>query len=235
MEVKWLGHSSFRIDIGDTTFVTDPAYSADPNAPVSAADVTEADFVLVSHGHWDHAADAVEVAEASDAPIVAVAELASKLSHESENVVGILRNPSAPLDLGTGVGVGLVEMDHSSTTGLNEGNIKDAGITCGFVLDSGDKTVYFAGDTGICANLKVVGDVYDPDVALVPISGGFVMDEREAGIASNYLNADIVVPMHYDSLESLPKVDLEVFREAVTEQSPDTEAVVLSQGESVEW
>lgn len=234
MQIEWLGHSSFRIDIGETTFVTDPAYSADPNSPVSASDVTDADFVLVGHGHWDHAADAVEVVEASGAPIVAVAELGAKLSEESEDVEAILRNPSAPLDLGTGVGVGLVEMDHSSGTGLNEGDIEYAGITCGFVLESEEGTVFYADDTGICANLRVVGDVYDPDVAIVPISGGFVMDAHEAGIAADYLNADTVIPMHYDSLESLPDVDPATFEKAVKEQTADTETVVLDQGESVE-
>lgn len=233
MEVEWLGHSSFRIGIGGTTFVTDPAYSTDPNAPVSAAEVDDADFVLVGHGHFDHAADAVEVAEASDAPIVAVAELAATLEAESEEVEGIMRNPSAPLDLGTGVEVGLIEMSHSSGTGLMEGDIEYSGITCGFILDDGEQTLFYADDTGLDANLKVVGEAYDPDVAMLPISGGFVMDEEEAALATQWVGPDVVVPMHYDSLDAIPDADPEVFADAVAEQAPDTRVKILDQGDPV--
>lgn len=84
--IEWLGHSSFRVTMNSTTFITDPAYQHDPNAPVQAAEVSDADFVLVGHGHFDHAADAVEVAEASNAPIVAVAELAVELGQQNEDV-----------------------------------------------------------------------------------------------------------------------------------------------------
>lgn len=120
---------------------------------MSAPDVTDADFVLVGHGHFGHAADAVAVAEASDASIVAVAGLATQLAQQSEAIKPILRNPSTPLDLGTGVEVGLVEMDHSSSTGLHGRDIEYTGVLW-FVLNDGDHTVFYADDTGICANLK---------------------------------------------------------------------------------
>lgn len=230
MEVEWLGHSSFRIELDGTTFVTDPAYSVNPNAPVSADDVDEADFILVSHGHFDHASDVEAVAESTDAPVVAVAELAA--TYEGQGLDAIMRNPSAPLDLGTGVGVGLVEMDHSSSLGLAEGDPTEGGVSVGFVLEGSDRTVFFAGDTGICANLKVVGEVYDPDVSFLPISGGFVMDAEEAGIAAEWLGSETVVPMHYDSLDILPPADVDAFVEGV--EGAGGEAAVLDPTDATE-
>lgn len=231
MHLEWLGHSSFRIEMNGTTFVTDPAYQHDPNAPVEGSDVTDADFVLVSHGHFDHADDAVAVAEASDAPIVAVAETATLLGEEGD-VETILRNPSSPLDLGTGVEVGLIRMDHSSGRGLMGDEIDYAGLSCGFILADGNQTVFFAGDTGMCANLKVVGEVYDPDVSLLPISGGLVIDTDEAGMAAAMTNADTAIPMHYDSLDLLPEANPQEFVRAVGEYAPECETLVLQQGES---
>jgi L-ascorbate metabolism protein UlaG (beta-lactamase superfamily) len=230
MELEWLGHSSFRIRMNGTTFVTDPAYQHDPNASVEADDVADADFVLISHGHFDHADDAVAVAEASDAPIVAVAETASLLEEEGD-VETVWRNPSSPLDL-AGVEVGLIRMDHTSSRGLMDDEIDYAGLACGFILDDDDQTVFFAGDTGMCANLKVVGEVYDPDVSLLPISGGFVMGADEAGMAATMTNADTVIPMHYDSLDLLPEADPQEFVRAVNEYTPECETLIMEQGES---
>lgn len=145
-----------------------------------------------------------------------------------------MRNPSAPLDLGTGVEVGLIEMDHSNSIGLLEGSPSSTGITCGFILDDSDQTVFFADDTGICANLKVVGEVYDPDIAILPISGGFVMDPEEAAIAADWTNANTVIPMHYDSIDDIPEVDPQVFADAVDNRTPETTVELLDQGESIE-
>lgn len=234
MLLEWLGNSSFRIELGDTVFVTDPAYSEDPNAPVTADEVDDADFVLVSHGHPDHVRDAVDVAENASAPIVAVGELVVLLEERSDDVETIVRNPSSPLDVGTGVEVGLVEMDHTSSVGLDEGDVQYAGTPCGFVLDDGHQVAFFAGDTALCANLKVVGEVYDPDVALFPISGGFVLDETEAGIAADWTNADTVVPMHYDSVDAIPDAEPGAFATSVEQHAPGTETVVLDQGETAE-
>lgn len=232
MELQWLGNSSFRIGMGGTTFVTDPAYSEDPNAPVTAAEVDDADYVLVTHGHPDHVRDAVDVADAADAPVVAVSELAVALEQRGD-VETVVRNPSSPSDLGTGVDVGLVEVDHTSSVGLPDGDVQYAGVPCGFVLDDGDQVAFHAGDTALCANLKVVGDVYDPDVAMFPISGDFVVDEQEAGIATDWVDADVAVPMHYDSLEAIPDADPRAFVASVRAHAPGTEPVVLDQGESV--
>lgn len=233
VDIEWLGHSSFRIRLSGTTFVTDPAYRHDPNAPVDPTDVDDADFVLVGHGHYDHAADAVTVANVSNAPIVAVAELATRLEQQHEDVEAMMRNPSAPLDLGTGVKVGLIEMDHSSSIGLAEGDPVDTGVTCGFILDDGDQTVFFADDTGLCANLQVVGKVYDPDIAILPISGGFVMDAKEAAIAAEWTQADTVLPMHYDSIDGIPEVDPQTFVDVVADQTSETTVEIVAQGESI--
>jgi L-ascorbate metabolism protein UlaG (beta-lactamase superfamily) len=214
------------------TFVTDPAYEADPKAPVAAADVDDADFVLVGHGHHDHATNAVGVAEASEAPVVAVPELAVTLEERGDIEIA-MRNPSAPLDMGGSVAVGLMELDHSSSTGLMEGDVTYAGVNCGFIIEGEEQTLFFAGDTGICANLKIAGEVYDPDVALLPISGGPVMDAAEAGIATSWLDPAVAIPMHFDSLELLPDADPADFEAAVSEHSPATRTVVLDQGESI--
>jgi L-ascorbate metabolism protein UlaG (beta-lactamase superfamily) len=231
MEFEWLGTSSFRIEMAGTTFITDPGYQHDPNAPVEAEEVDDADFVLVSHGHFDHSADAVPVADASDAPIVASGELAIELSQQGD-VETILRNPSAPVDLGTGVAVGLVDVAHSSSTGLIDGNITDTGTPCGFILDDGERTVFHAGETGICANLELVGRVYDPAVAFLPISAGFVMNAEEGGRAAAWTNADVAIPMYHD-VPSAPAVDPQDFAAAVDEYASDCEPVLLDPGETV--
>jgi L-ascorbate metabolism protein UlaG (beta-lactamase superfamily) len=198
---------------------------------VEAEDVDDADFVLVSHGHFDHSADAVAVADASDAPIVASGELAVELGQQGD-VETILRNPSAPVDLGTGDAVGLVQVAHSSSTGLVDGDITSTGTPCGFILDDGTQTVFHAGETGICSNLELVGQVYDPDVVFLPISGGFVMDAEEGGRAAAWTNADTAIPMYHD-VPSAPEVDPQDFVTAVNEYAPDCGTVLLDPGESV--
>lgn len=230
MEIRWLGHSAFEIVIGGKTLITDPLISANPNAGTTLDKITKADYILVSHGHFDHVGDAVELSKKTGAKVIAPPELFVALSKQGAE--GMFANPTAWLSL-DGIRVAMTPASHSAALGLETGEISCAGNPVGFVIEGEGKRIYFAGDTGLCADLKlVVGEYFKPDIALLPISGGFVMDAEQAAVATTWIQPKTVIPMHYDSLPMLPQVDPQDFARLVSATAPGTRTVILKPGET---
>ena len=232
MQIRWLGHSAFEIKTGNKILLLDPALNVNPKAAVKPKDIKEADYILISHGHFDHLGDSVEIAKKTKAKIIAMAELAVYCQKKGAEV--IMLNYCSPVDF-EGINIGLVPAAHSGGIGLENGKAIYSGNPAGFIIKSENKTIYFAGDTSLCADLKIIGEVYKPDIALLPISGGFTMDPREAAIAVKWLKPKIAIPMHYDSLPILPNVDPNDFKRQIKKTSPKTNCTILKPGEQFRY
>lgn len=218
MDVTWLGHSCFRIDGDSGTIYVDPFIEENPACPISLSDVDDADWVLVTHGHDDHYSDALELASAHDATLVAnfeITEDAQDKGHanvEPMNVGGTVQ----PGDLT----VHMTEAQHSSGPGL--------GHQAGFVFELDGYTVYHAGDTGLFSDMKLIGEFLDPELGLIPIGDRFTMGPKSAARAVEFLGVDQVIPMHYNTFEFVEQ-DPTDFSNHVG-SSADT--VILDPGES---
>lgn len=231
MEIRWLGHSAFEIKLGTKTILTDPFISGNPKAGTTLDQITKVDYILLSHGHFDHVGDTVAICKKTGARVVAAPELFVALS--KQGVEGQFANPGGWSTLDGGIRIAMTPAVHSSSLGLDTGDISYAGSPVGLIIEGEGKRIYFAGDTSLCADLKViVGEYYKPDIALLPISGVFVLDAEEAAVATSWIKPRVVIPMHYDSLPFLPQIDPQEFSRLVSAKAPGTKTVILKQGES---
>lgn len=219
--LKWLGHSAFEINESNKVLLIDP-WISNPMSPAKVSDYYHADYIVVTHDHSDHLGDAVEISKNSGAPIITVFELANFLN-ETEKVNTIGMNIGGPLKLDPGISVFLTQAFHSCTHGAPTGTI----------IKNGTSTIYHAGDTGLFGDMKLIGQLYRPDIALLPIGGFFTMNPEQAAMAVQMISPRIAIPMHYSTFEAIKQDPLE-FAKKAKEFSPNTEVVVLKPGESME-
>ncbi|RLF14783.1 MAG: metal-dependent hydrolase [Thermoprotei archaeon] len=215
MEIKWLGHAAFELSTSKGKVLIDPFLTNNPMAPVKAEDLKEVKVIVVTHDHFDHLGDAVDIAKRTGAKVVAVPELASSLS----GVDTVAINMGSYVEV-EGVRVALVQAFHTCSRGFPAGCI----VNDGFV------TVYHAGDTSLFGDMKLIGEVYRPDVALLPIGGYYTMGPKEAAVAVSLIKPKVVIPMHYATFPVLVKSPDE-FLEEVKKRAPEVKAVVLKPGE----
>ena len=196
MSIKftYYGHSTFAIDANGTKLLLDPFLAPNsPVAPVSADDV-EADFILITHGHGDHIADAVPVAKRTGATTISNFEIAGWLGEQGvENAHGMHIGGGYQFPFGR---VKLTIAHHGSMLpdGSNGGN--PAGMLINF--DSGAR-VYIAGDTALTYDMKLVGEAGGVDLALLPIGDNFTMGPDDAITAAQFVQAKHVIPIHYNT------------------------------------
>jgi L-ascorbate metabolism protein UlaG (beta-lactamase superfamily) len=226
MEIRFLGHASFELSDGSTRVLIDPFLKPDNPAAVVGPDEVEPTHILLTHGHGDHAAHAVEIAKRTGAECVAIVELARWLSAQGvEKVHDPNLGGTIELDFGW---VRLVPAFHTNT--LPDGQA--IGVCAGLVVWIGGTAVYHLGDTCLFSDMKLVAERTPINVALIPIGGHYTMDQEDAVTAAELLDADTVIPMHYDTFGPI-EADAERFRTDV-ESSPRTssEVVVLKPGET---
>jgi L-ascorbate metabolism protein UlaG (beta-lactamase superfamily) len=202
LSITWLGHSTFILTTpGGARVVTDPWLEGNPMCPPDRKKIPAADLILVSHGHSDHTGDVVAVARATGAPVVAIYELAQWLEGKGLQRVtgmGIGGTISA-----AGVQVTMVAAVHTSST-VEEGRTVYLGEPAGFVIrmENGPVT-YFAGDTALFGDMRLIGELHKPEIAFLPIGGHFTMDPDAAAMACRFLGVRQVVPMHYGTFPVL--------------------------------
>jgi L-ascorbate metabolism protein UlaG (beta-lactamase superfamily) len=204
MEIKFLGHSCFQAKINGKHIVFDPFIRPNVLAAEAGIDIddVQADYILVSHGHDDHTADLNYLAEKTGATIVSSWEICTWLNKQGiTNTHPMNIGGKWKFDFGT---VKITFAAHSSS--LSDGTY--AGIAAGFLIESNAKTLYYAGDTALNQEMKLIGEYYKIDWALLPIGDNFTMDHIDACRAAEYLGCKNIVAMHYDTFAYI-KVDHE--------------------------
>ncbi len=210
MKYTYYGQSSFLLETETNTFLFDPFISQNPLA--AAVDLTkiEADYILVSHGHGDHVGDLISLAKQTKATVIAIPEVIGWVMKQGIENVHPMNFGKYTFDFGT---VRMVWATHSA--GLPDGSY--GGNPAGFVLELEDKQIYFAGDTGLTLEMKLLADLYNLDYAILPIGGNYTMDVDDAVIAADYINCSKIIGVHYDTfpvIEIDSKVAVESFKRA---------------------
>lgn len=224
IKVKFHGHACFSLSTPQHTIIIDPWFTDNPLATVKADEV-DCDYILVSHGHFDHLGDAIDIAKRTGATIISVAELATFCANNGANAHGMHIGGGYNFPFGR---LQLTPAWHGSSV-LGE-NLY-LGCPCGFVVNLEDKYIYHAGDTGLFGDMKLIGDKYDLDLALLPIGDNFVMGPDDALTATEFLRPKIVVPMHYNTFD-LIKQDANLFKQKV-EANTTSKCQILNPGQEM--
>lgn len=223
VEITWLGHSCFSIRMGKFDLLVDPFLEDSPTASVNAADVA-ADFILLTHGHFDHVTDAVAIATRTGATVVANFEIAAWLKAQ-----GVAEEKVVAMNIGGNVDLpfGRLKMTpalHSS--GLPDGSC--GGSAAGFLLQLGNQRIYLAGDTALMLDMKLIG-IGGIDLAVLPIGDLFTMGPDDSLEAIKLLNPARVIPCHYNTWPPIEQ-DAASWADRVRKHTA-AEPVVLQPGE----
>ncbi len=204
MEIHYLGHSAFEFITNGKKILIDPFLVQVPNyKPQNISNI------FVTHGHGDHLGSAIDISAKTGTPITAVFELANYCAKRGAKTIDMGLGAWKEYDWGKAI---LVPAFHSSST--PDGQY--AGNPCGIVFEIEGKTIYHAGDTCLNAEMKTIGEIYEPDLAMLPIGGKYTMDIEHAVTASEWLNSAVVVPMHYNTFDAI-KVDINDFTRQIRE------------------
>ncbi len=241
--VEWLGHGSFRFESpGGKTILLDPWLSTNPKCPTKYRTMREpakVDIVLFTHGHVDHfmLPDTKDIVERHNPKIVAPWELEFFIKAEipkANTLTFELANKGATSEI-DGIKIAMVGADHSAGAQLTgfEGVNRYVGEPVGYVIEfENGLKIYHSGDTGLMADMKtVIGDFYEPDVAILPIGSVFTMGPKEAAYACKLIRPKIVIPEHYGTFPVLVQSADEFVRFA-RDYAPKTKVVVMSPGET---
>jgi len=224
--IKWLSHSGFQITSNSGKILYLDPWFENPLSACNINDVKEAAMVLVTHDHFDHVGQAADVVKKTGGLLVANVETAGRLQSEShipaEKVCyfGYGMNIGGNL-LYEGISVTMTQAFHSTATGA----------PCGYIIKLEDgTTIYHAGDTGLFDSMKVFGELYKIDVALLPIGSVFTMDPLQAAWAVKMISPKKVIPIHYKTFPILIQ-DAKEFVDLTKREAPNVEVVVLNPGQ----
>jgi L-ascorbate metabolism protein UlaG (beta-lactamase superfamily) len=192
MKYTYYGQSSFLLETSSKKLLFDPFITHNPLAKNIDVKAIEADYILVSHGHGDHVADLVEIAKQTNATVIAMPEIIDWVQKQGVENVHPMNFGKYTFDWGT---VRMVVATHSS--GLPDGSY--GGNPAGFVIEADGKQIYFAGDTGLTVEMKILADLYKLNYAILPIGGNYTMDVDDALIATKYFECDNVIGVHYNT------------------------------------
>ena len=189
IKYTYYGHASFLLDDGTSKVLADPFLTGNPLAAIKASEV-ECDYILLTHAHGDHLGDAPAIAKRTGAMILGVPEVLdvylqaeSDIKTHGMNIGGSIKLP-----------FGKVRM----TMALHSSGVA-GGIACGYVIHIGDINVYFAGDTALFSDMKLIGQKDPLDYAVLPIGDNYTMGLEDAALAAQWLNTRNVIPVHYNT------------------------------------
>ena len=226
----YLGHSGFMmISPKRKTILIDPWISGNPMSGMSLEEITSADIILVTHGHGDHMGDSVEIAKKTGAQVIAMPEIMQYMSNRGlTDLVGMNKGGTFAVDE---IHVTMVHALHSSS--IREDNqVIYAGDPAGFVVRfENGSSVYHAGDTDVFMDMKIIGDLYEPQVALLPIGSHYTMGPEGAVYACKLIRPKYVIPMHFGTFPVLTGTP-EAFGKLMQEV-PGTKVIPLKPGENI--
>ena len=190
-DITYLGHSGFLFSDGTHTIAVDPFLTGNPAATHKPGDI-RCTHIALTHGHADHFGDTIEIARANNAPVFAAFEITEYLAEQ-----GVANcepgNPGGKIDAPFG-SVAFTQAFHSSSY-----NGRYMGMPCGAVINIGGVTIYHCGDTGLFSDMKLLGELYKPDIACIPIGDRFTMGPELATKAAEFIGAKIAIPIHYNT------------------------------------
>ena len=221
IELTWFGHGTWQISLPEHTILLDPFFDDNPSSPIKAAEV-DADFILISHGHFDHIADAAAVANRTNATVVAIYEVAQWLSENGE--------VKETIGMNIGGGVQLPFGHVKMTPALHSSQLPDGsygGEPAGFVLTLNGKRIYFACDTGLFSDMTLIG-TRGIDLAVLPIGDLFTMGPDDSIEAIKLLRPKRVAPAHFNTWPPIEQ-DSDAWALRV-KQETDSDPVVLNPG-----
>lgn len=197
MKITWLGHSGFRIEIGNAVLLLDPWLGGNPMFPAArrAEAVAGATHVLVTHGHGDHAGDAVAIARSAGIPIACIHELSELFAAEGAEVIGFGKGGTVEL---AGARVSMVNACHSASIDYRGKGLGPAGSEAGFMIAGEGHVIYATGDTAVMADMEWMGEYFAPDIGILCAGGHYTMDMKMAAWAARkYFAFRTVIPCHY--------------------------------------
>ncbi len=214
----YYGHAAFALNNGKRKLLFDPFFTGNPTATTDASVVT-CNYILVSHGHGDHLGDAESIARQTGAMVIGAPE-AIEACH-AENGHGMNIGGKAEFEFGS---VYMTQAIHSSgIPGL---------LSCGFVVNIDGKNVYYAGDTALFSDMKLIGEKFQIDCAVLPIGDNYTMGIEDAAKAVELLKPKYVIPVHYNTWPVI-QADPEKFKELV-ESNTSAKVCILSPGDAID-
>jgi L-ascorbate metabolism protein UlaG (beta-lactamase superfamily) len=225
MKFTYYGHACFSVQAGGKTLLFDPFISPNPLAKKIDIKNVAADFILVSHGHGDHVADVVEIANRTGATVIAPFEVGSWFEGKGvKNVQSMNHGGAATMDFGR---VKLTSAIHSSS--MPDGSY--GGNPCGFIVESSGGNFYYSGDTALTYDMKLIGELTKLRFAVLPIGDYFTMGIDDAVRAAEFVGVQKFVGVHYDTFPPI-KLDREAALKAA--QAAGKELLLPAIGETVE-
>jgi L-ascorbate metabolism protein UlaG (beta-lactamase superfamily) len=232
IEITWLGHATvqLRLESGEV-LILDPWTDGNPAYPKGHM-IDRADFILISHGHFDHIHDAIPLAKKFSPKVLAIFETAKWL--ESKGVENTSPMNKGGSQMAGPVKVTMVHAIHSC--GIIDGDqIVYGGEACGYVLRfPGNRSLYFAGDTNVFTDMELIRELYRPELAFLPIGDLFTMSPHEASMAAKLLNVKKIIPMHFGTFPALTGTP-EQLAALLKKDMPDTDVWTLAPGKPVQW
>lgn len=238
-KITWIGHGSWKLttSLGKKIYI-DPFIKGNPAAAIDLESAYDADIVAVTHGHSDHLGDAIDIVKKTGCDLVTLADIYAYVElHGIEND----KNGGA-VQLGGStimqdVKFNCVPACHTGDIWgveyAEEKKIMPGSGCCGFVITApGDKPIYFAGDTGVFGDMKLIKELYNPYVSVLPVCGKFTMGIKEANMAARFLQSKYVIPGHYNTFPSIQRTVEELM--GIVE-GLDTEIKILKPGDSFEF
>ena len=226
VSITWRGHSNIHVVCEDASLLIDPFFEDNPCCSCDWRQLQKLDAVLVTHDHFDHVGQAVEICQATGAMLCCMVGTAQKLQQ-----AGV-----PPNQLANGIGFnigGTVAIKGMAVTMTQAVHSSESGAPAGFIVRMpGGFTFYHAGDTGIFASMALLGELYPLDLAILPVGGVFTMDARQAAAACKLLNAAAVLPVHWGTFPALAQSTDEFGRE-LARRAPACRMIPLNPGGTI--
>jgi L-ascorbate metabolism protein UlaG (beta-lactamase superfamily) len=223
LTVKFMGHACFTATDGVHKIIIDPFLRGNSQA-ASTPEEIDVEAVLVTHAHRDHLGDAVEIAKRNDAVVIGVSELTGYCKAQGCRTHPMQIGGSHEFEFGT---VKLTPALHGSSL-MTDSGVMYMGLACGFVVGMGERSFYHAGDTALFGDMKMMGDLNDLELSILPIGDNYTMGIDDAVIAAKWMKANFVIPMHYNTFDEV-KTDVQDFKRKVEDEKIN--CVVLNPGE----
>jgi len=235
-QITWLGHGSWKMTTdGGTIVYLDPWITSNPACPIRLADIDRADLVCVTHGHSDHLGNAIEIVHQTGATLVTIPEVAAYcatygIPYDQNGGTVHTGGSIHQRDLTIRAVFALHSSDIMGKEYTEENRLMPGSGCCGMILEpEGGVGVYFAGDTGLFGDMRLIGDLYAPQVAVLPIGGKFTMGVREAAYAMELLGSTVLIPGHYNTFPN-QRADTDELIRQVAVRAPRARVQVLQPG-----